>query len=447
MKKVITYGTYDLFHQGHYNLLKRAKALGDYLIVGVTSDAFDKNRGKLNVRDSLVTRIENVKNTGFADEIIVEEYIGQKIDDIKRYHIDVFTVGSDWRGHFDYLNEFCHVHYLERTRGVSSTDIRKKDSLRIGIIGAENIIHRFVDESKYVSGIDIVGIWSELSRQEIANNLADTYEFMSFLSLDDMFKRVDAVYVCAPPVDHTTYIKKALSAGKHVICEFPFCFSENEAKELFDYAQNKQLILFHALKTAYCPAFQHLVSLAKSGLIGRLIAVDASFTQVLGHKLEDEIRTSSGGSIYALGEYPALAAVKLLGNNFNGIDYISHQIESSPYDGYTKMIIRYPEAIATGTVAMNAKSEGSLVITGTKGYLYVPAPWWKTEYFEARFEDINKNMKYFFKFQGEGLRYEISEFVHCILTGEPSVMLTKDDTLAIVKSLEKFGDANNVCWF
>ena len=105
MKKVITYGTYDLFHQGHYNLLKRAKELGDYLIVGVTSDYFDKSRGKFNVRDSLMKRIENVKSTGFADEIIVEEYFGQKIDDIKKYGVDIFTVGSDWKGYFDYLNE------------------------------------------------------------------------------------------------------------------------------------------------------------------------------------------------------------------------------------------------------------------------------------------------------------------------------------------------------
>ena len=119
--KVITYGTYDLFHKGHMRLLERAKALGDYLIVGVTSDDFDKARGKINVNQSLMERIEAVRNTGLADEIIIEEYEGQKIDDIKRYNIDIFTVGSDWTGKFDYLNEYCKVVYLERTKGISSS--------------------------------------------------------------------------------------------------------------------------------------------------------------------------------------------------------------------------------------------------------------------------------------------------------------------------------------
>ena len=121
MVKVITYGTFDLFHEGHYRLLKRAKALGDYLIVGVTTESFDKARGKLNVIDSLMTRIENVKKTGFADEIIIEEAVGQKFSDIKKYHVDIFTVGSDWVGKFDYLKEYCQVVYLERTKDISST--------------------------------------------------------------------------------------------------------------------------------------------------------------------------------------------------------------------------------------------------------------------------------------------------------------------------------------
>ena len=124
MKKVITYGTFDLIHRGHIRLLERAKELGDYLIVGVTADGFDQARGKINVSQSVNERIEGVRATGLADEIIVEEYEGQKIDDIRRPGIDVFTVGSDWQGHFDYLSEYCDVVYLDRTQGISSTEIR-----------------------------------------------------------------------------------------------------------------------------------------------------------------------------------------------------------------------------------------------------------------------------------------------------------------------------------
>ena len=111
MKKVITYGTYDLLHQGHINLLRRAKALGDYLIVGVTSDSFDNCRGKLNVRNNVLERVEAVKATGFADKVIIEDYLGQKIDDIQRYNIDIFAIGSDWEGKFDYLNDFVKLKY------------------------------------------------------------------------------------------------------------------------------------------------------------------------------------------------------------------------------------------------------------------------------------------------------------------------------------------------
>ena len=124
MIKVITYGTYDLLHYGHIRLLKRAKALGEYLIVGVTADDFEKARGKINVQQSFMERAEAVRATGIADEIIIEEYEGQKIDDIHKYDIDIFTVGSDWIGKFDYLNEYCKVVYLERTEGVSSSEIR-----------------------------------------------------------------------------------------------------------------------------------------------------------------------------------------------------------------------------------------------------------------------------------------------------------------------------------
>ena len=145
MKIVITYGTFDLFHHGHANLLRRAKELGDYLIVGVTSENYDKYRGKLNVAQSVIDRIDNVKKSGFADEIIVEEYEGQKIDDIVKNAVDIFAIGSDWLGRFDYLKEFCDVVYLERTKGISSTDIRSQRHplIHFGVIGAGRIANRF----------------------------------------------------------------------------------------------------------------------------------------------------------------------------------------------------------------------------------------------------------------------------------------------------------------
>lgn len=157
MVKVITYGTYDMLHYGHIRLLERAKALGDYLIVGVTSDDFDKQRGKINVQQSLEERIAAVRATGLADKIIVEEYEGQKIDDIRRYDVDIFTVGSDWKGHFDYLNEFCKVVYLPRTEGVSSTEIRsEKRKVRIGLVGSAVFRTKFVNEAKFVNGVEVV---------------------------------------------------------------------------------------------------------------------------------------------------------------------------------------------------------------------------------------------------------------------------------------------------
>ena len=149
MKKVITYGTYDLLHYGHIRLLERAKALGDYLIVGVTADDFDKNRGKINVQQSLMERVEAVRNTGLADEIIIEEYEGQKIDDIQKYNVDIFTVGDDCVGKFDYLGEYCKVVYLERTKGVSSSELRQeKRSLRLGLVGESTILKKIAKENK-----------------------------------------------------------------------------------------------------------------------------------------------------------------------------------------------------------------------------------------------------------------------------------------------------------
>ena len=160
--RVITYGTFDLFHEGHRRLLERARALGDYLIVGVTTDSYDDARGKLNVRESLMERIRNVEATGLVDEVIIEEYEGQKIHDIQKYDVGIFAIGSDWMGKFDYLRDYCQVVYLDRTKGVSSTQLRTEHDgvLRVGVVGAGRIAARFVREARFVSGVSVEAVHS-----------------------------------------------------------------------------------------------------------------------------------------------------------------------------------------------------------------------------------------------------------------------------------------------
>lgn len=222
MKKVITYGTYDLLHQGHINLLRRAKELGDYLIVGVTSDSFDRGRGKLNVRNNVLERVEAVKATGYADEVIIEDYLGQKIDDIQKYDVDIFAIGSDWIGKFDYLNEYCKVVYLPRTEGISSTMLRaeSQDDFRIGVIGSGRIANRFVPETKVVNGADVVAVLNP--DVEEAANFAKEHDIEAFSDFDLFIDKVDVVYIASPHLTHYDYIKRSLLAGKHVLCEIPF---------------------------------------------------------------------------------------------------------------------------------------------------------------------------------------------------------------------------------
>ncbi|WP_297453972.1 glycerol-3-phosphate cytidylyltransferase [Persephonella sp.] len=125
MKTVITYGTFDLFHFGHYRLLKRAKALGDRLIVAVSTDEFNEIKGK-KAFQSFEKRVEIVKSLPFVDMVISERNWEQKIEDIKKYNVDIFVMGDDWKGKFDYLKKYCEVVYLKRTPGISSTYLRNK---------------------------------------------------------------------------------------------------------------------------------------------------------------------------------------------------------------------------------------------------------------------------------------------------------------------------------
>lgn len=439
MIKVITYGTYDLLHYGHIRLLKRAKALGDYLIVGVTSDTFDRERGKINVQQTLMERVEAVQATGLADEIIVEEYEGQKIDDIKRLGVDIFTVGSDWKGKFDYLNDYCRVVYLERTDGVSSSEIRSEQQpVTLGFVGESPIINKIERESKYVNGL-VAGKVFTLNDRFLSDSLKDQARQTS--SFDELLDASDALYIISAPELHYSQIKQALERGKHVMCESPVTLRPEEWKELKALAAEKKVVLLDAIKTAYSMAYNRLLLLAKSGIIGDIVSVDTSCTSLLEFDPTQDINQEQleWNSVCAWGPTAMLPIFQLLGT-----DYVSKRIvtrfvdEERSYDAFTSIMFIYPHAVASLKVGQGVKSEGEMVVSGTKGYIYVPAPWWKTDYFEVRYEDPHNNKRYFYQLDGEGLRYELLSFLKTIRLERDFNYVADTTSEEIVKVLADF---------
>lgn len=444
MIKVITYGTYDLLHQGHINLLRRAKKLGDYLIVGVTNDNFDRERGKLNVCNNVLERVEAVKATGLADQIIIEDYFGQKIDDVQKYDVDIFAIGSDWSGKFDYLNEFCKVVYLPRTEGISSTMLRgeQQQVVRVGIVGCGRIAHRFVPESSFVSGIQIVGAY------DVETSFGDSFTQKhqlekNYASYESLLEDVEAVYIATPHLSHYSLTKQALLAKKHVLCEIPLVLEVEQARELYALAEAQGVILMEANKTAHCPAFNHLMVMIKSGAIGEVVDIEASLSRLLPDRTRREFDAEqAGGSMYESAVYPLLPIFKLLGTDYKNLNIYSRM--ENGVDIYTKGVLRYPTAVCSFKLGLGVKTEGNLVISGTKGYAIVEAPWWKTDYFELRYEDQNQNKKFFYKWDGEGLRYEIQEWMSCILNHRfSSARLRRHESIAMAGVMQQFTERKN----
>lgn len=439
MKKVITYGTFDLFHEGHYRLLQRAKSLGDYLIVGVTTEHFDEARGKVNVVDPLLERVENVRKTGFADEIIVEDHEGQKIEDIQKYGVDIFVLGSDWKGHFDYLKKYCEVVYLERTANISSTMIRKDKFpiVRVGLIGTGRIVPRFVAEAKYVSGIQIECAYNP--EQESAEHFQRQEGIQVYSeNMEEFWQRTDAIYIGSPNETHYAYAKSALEHGKHVLSEKPLAFSHQETIELYQMAKEKGLVLMEAIKTAYCPGFQQLINVAKSGKIGEIKDIEACYTRLATIGSRERTDAQYGGAFLEFAPYTLLPIIKLFGTEYENVQIDSIHGEGG-IDLYTKIQLRYAEGMATAKMGVGVKSEGELVIAGTDGYILASSPWWLTHKFDVRREDPNDIEHFEPSFQGDGLRYEISEFVGKINgIGKKDYKLTEEESIAMSKIVELF---------
>ena len=272
--------------------------------------------------------------------------------------------------------------------------------------------NRFPKEAGVVSGVEVVATYD--INIDAAHLLSSKNEkVVAYPVLDDFYKAVDAVYIATPHLSHYYYIKQALEVGKHVLCETPMVLNANEAKEVYALAESKGLILMEANKTAHSPAFNHLMVMIKSGVIGEVVDIEASLSQLLDKNGREFDLKQGGGALFEQGSYPLLPIFKLCGINYENLNLYSRMDKG--IDTYTKGVFRYKNAVCSFKVGLGVKTEGNLVISGTKGYAYVPAPWWLTDYFELRYEDQNENKKFFYKWDGFGLRYEIQEFISSII--------------------------------
>ncbi len=432
MITVITYGTYDMLHKGHINLLKRAKALGDYLIVGVTDENYDRSRGKLNVSESTKKRMKAVEALDFVDKVIVETHKGQKAEDMVKYDVDIFAIGDDWIGAFDYLNEYTHVEYLPRTEGISSTQLRKEhfSKIKLGLVGLGRDTEAFIEEAQNVSSIKINRIYAKdflavkafTKDNELIKYGHDNYE-------DFLDTSIQAVYIDTVLDRHYHLIKAALEADKHVLCENPIALGKEELKELLHIAKKRKLILLPAVKTAFLPAFNQMLKVLEEGDIGEIREVRATRTSLYREKNYPDTFIAQGAT-NILSSYPSLLVKKVLGKH-KSIDFFDQ--EENGYDISNLIITRHKGgAVGVSRVATGAKSEGDAVISGSKGYIYIPAPWWLTKSFSIRFEDEHKTQEYKYEFAGSGLRYMIAEFASLIQRNKStSKMLTPTDIVEI----------------
>lgn len=427
MKKVITYGTFDLFHEGHYNILKRAKEHGDYLIVGVTGETYDIGRGKLNVHDSLATRIENVKNSGFADEIIVEEYLGQKIGDIIKYNIDSFVIGDDWKGKFDHLSRYCEVIYLERTKGISSTQIREDRfyQYNIGIV-FDSDDNQLINESKLVNNLNVKNIFcndkkilDNFQNKSHVDNICESYE--------QLIEYSDIIFVRCSIEQRFDYIIRALKSKKHVIYDPPATFNSEQFKQLLQLAKENNVIFMENIKMVYIHIFNQLLWMTQGGVLGDILSINCSVSK-------NDVNRSN--LFYELSTSSILVMLKIMGLDYKKFEYQVNKYKNNIE--FATMNFVYPKCYATINVGNKIRVDNQLEIIGTKGTIRMKGDWWRSKNFELHTPNSNDVKIYNTNFEGNGFKYLLKAMMTMLSNNNiKSMRIFDDESIKIVEILEQ----------
>lgn len=316
----------------------------------------------------------------------------------------------------------------------------KGERIKLGIVGTGRIAQKFMGEVREVPEFDVVAAYNPRAASVSAFCSAHDIE-QQFTVLEDMLSAVDAAYIASPHITHFEYSMLALSAGVHVLCEKPVASSAKNVHLLYEQARASNVVFLDGIKTAYYPAFSALEEFLKSGRVGEVVDVEASFTKLLPPDLPELSSDGSGGSMTWLSSYPLYTIARIMGMNPQSVSFYS-LFNDEDVDIFTRGVLGYERGSASFKVGFGAKTDGNMVVTGTRGFVVVPAPWWNMRKFQVRFEDPTIIEEYEYEFEGYGLRYEIAEFVRLIHAGaSTSERLTEENSVFMAKVLEEFRDA------
>ena len=310
---------------------------------------------------------------------------------------------------------------------------KTEKKIRLGMIGTGRIANRFIEAAELVPQVQLACVYNP--RIESARRFAEAHGDVGYTAdREELYQKSDAIYIASLHETHTAYVREALDRGKHVLCEKPLSFSKKEAKALFSLAEKKHLVFREALKSAYAPGFMQLMQDAKDGRIGEIVDVEAAFTKLTPTCFREITDIRYGGSTMELGSYVILPILRLLGTDYQNVQIQTVEAKNG-VDIFSKIFVTYPGKMGLGKTGLMVKSEGELIISGTKGYIVAKAPWWLTKEYEFRYEDPNCRETVRTEFTGSGLQYELQAFSDAVLGCENEM------TKATADEMKKFSIA------
>ena len=318
------------------------------------------------------------------------------------------------------------------------------DRVRLGIVGTGRIAQKFVEELCAVPEFDLVAVFNP--------HLDSAQHFIEILpvelgrpastgSFEELLTMVEALYIASPSETHFDFACRALKSGIHVLCEKPLSFDREEIQQLYAAARECDAVFLHAVKTAFFPAFRLLEEVVSGGMIGEVVDVEASFTKLMRGCIPELAADGTGGSMRWLSTYPLYAISRFIAGKIEDASFFS-QYDPRGVEVFTSAFLKFPKASASFKVGFGAKTDGALVITGTEGYVRVPAPWWNTSRFEVCYEDPRDVHSVDVPVEGSGLRYEIKAFATSIL-GDAAWLkcVERDDDLLFADVFNRFTEA------